>query len=279
MIFGAYYFCDCVQEKKEMTMERIVSFASGAFDRRSLKIYLCFMSTVFWGLIFLAWLGYPAENKYSIMTHTFSFLGSYDLRHSPVWWWIFSLALLFWGLSTFPLVLYIYRHFRKLSLAGARAGAFFLCLGAFFIILVGIFPDVKTPLTETIKVTDIHEKVAIIAALGFVLGNFTHGALLLKDRFSKGPQLFRHRYFLPLYSIWLIILFTAVYFQVKWTFVYAQLKEAARASGEPFGSSWSEAMNTIYSFPLWENVLIYTLFIFLVCQALILSVDGPASDD
>lgn len=259
-------------------MDRIMPYLRGAFDNRSLKRYLIFMSTVFWGFIFLAWLGYPSENKYSIMTHTFSFLGSYEVKHSPVWWWLFTVALIFWGLSTFPLVLYIYRHFRRLSLAGARAGAFFLCLGACFIILVGIFPDVKTPFTENIKVTDIHEKVAIIAALGFLLGNFTHGILLLMDRFSKGPRLFNHRYFFPLYTVWLVILATAIYFQVKWIFVYAELKEAAQAAGEPFGSAWSEAMNTIYSFPLWENVLIYSLFVFLVCKTLILSTGESASD-
>ncbi|HOH43512.1 MAG TPA: hypothetical protein PLZ53_10375, partial [Candidatus Hydrogenedentes bacterium] len=75
------------------------------------------------------------------------------------------------------------------------------------------------------------------------------------------------------------ILFTASYFLIKWEFVYAQMKAAAQATGQPIGSSWSEAMNTIYSFPLWENILIYSFFVFLVSKTLILSSDGPAVED
>ncbi|HNZ49117.1 MAG TPA: DUF998 domain-containing protein [Candidatus Hydrogenedentes bacterium] len=260
-------------------MNTVLSCLCGRFDRRSIKIYLASMSVLFWSLIFLAWLGYPTEHKYSIMTHTFSFLGSYDPQHSPVWWWLFTVALILWGMTTIPLVFYIHRHFSELSTAGAHTGAACLLTGAVCIMLVGIFPDVKTPLTSTLRVTDVHEKVALLAAAGFILGNFTHGFLLLKDRFSGRQNLFVHRYFAVLYGIWLSILFTASYFLIKWEFVYAQMKAAAQATGQPIGSSWSEAMNTIYSFPLWENILIYSFFVFLVSKTLILSSDGPAVED
>lgn len=261
-----------------MVWDTIFDYLNGAFDRRMLRNYLIFMSTVFWGLIFCAWLGYPEENKYSIMTHTFSFLGSFETKHSPVWWWLFTVALIFWGLCTFPLARYIHRHFRELSVAGAYTGGAFYFLGAFCIILVGIFPDVKTPITDTLKVTDVHAKVAIAAAVGFILGNFTHGILLLKDRFSGNMSLFEHRPFAILYGLWLALFVTAAYFLIKWEFVYARMKAAAQATGQPIGSSWTEAMNTIYSFPLWENILIYTLFIFLVAKSLILSYCGPAQE-
>jgi len=259
-------------------MAAVLQCLRGQFTASALYRYVFFVCVTFWGLIFLAWLGYPEENKYSIMTHTFSFLGSYEMKHSPVWWWLFSVAMVFWAVAGMPLVLHIQRHFAYLSKWGARAGAALLLLGCVNIGLVGIFPDAKTPLGPNLQVTDIHEKVAILAAAGFIFGIILHGVLLLKDRFLSNNHQFEHRPFIPLYAFWLTILFTASYFLIKWEYVYAARKAAARAAGTSIGSSWSEAMNTIYSFPLWENILIYTLFIFLVWLSLLLAKAGPAPD-
>ncbi|HRZ84483.1 MAG TPA: hypothetical protein P5069_18675, partial [Candidatus Hydrogenedentes bacterium] len=62
---------------------------------------------------------------------------------------------------------------------------------------------------------------------------------------------------------------------VRWEYVYAAKKAAAAAAGASIGSSWSEAMNTRYSFPLWENILIYTLFLFLVWVVTALTASDP----
>ena len=250
----------------------------GEFSSQTLYRYLVFLCCTFWGLILLAWIGYPTENKYSIMTHTFSFLGSYEDKHSPTWWWLFTLAMLFWAVGGVPLVLYIQRHFSKVSPWGARAGAALLLVGCLNIGLVGIFPDVKTPLGENLRVTDVQEHGPLLAAIGFILGISLHGILLLKDRFFSEESKFVHRPFLPPYLFWMTIVAVASYFLIKWEFVYAEMKAAANAAGEPIGSSWSEAMNTIYSFPLWENILIYTLFIFLVWLSLVLSKAGSAAE-
>lgn len=258
-------------------MNEFKKYVQGHFTPAALYRYLVFYSGTFWGCILLAWIGYPAENKYSIMTHTFSFLGSYEEQHSPVWWWLFTMAMLFWSVAAIPLVLYIYRHFAQVSRRGAQVGAALLLLGCLNIGLVGLFPDVKTPLGDTLRVTDIHEKVAILAAVGFILGISLHGILLLKDRYFAARSLFLHRPFIFPYLFWISILSVASYFLIKWEFVYADMKAAAQATDTPIGSSWSEAMNTIYSFPLWENILIYTLFIFLVWLSLVLSKAGPAS--
>ena len=126
-----------------LTIAEISSCAVGRFTRRALMGYLTFISVTFWSVIFLAWLMYPWENSYSIMTHTFSFLGSYDEKHNPEWWWIFSIAMLFWCFSAMPVVLYIYRHFTGLTLWGARLGAALLLTGCVHIGLVGIFPDAR----------------------------------------------------------------------------------------------------------------------------------------
>ena len=111
----------------------------------------------------------------------------------------------------------------------------------------------------------------------FIFGIILHGVLLLKDRFLSNNSQFEHRPSFP-YAFWLTILCTASYFLIKWEYVYAARKAAAEAAGTSIGSSWSEAMNTIYSFPLWENILIYPLFIFLVWLSLLLAKAGPAPD-
>ena len=238
--------------------------------------YLTFISVTFWSVIFLAWLMYPWENSYSIMTHTFSFLGSYDEKHNPEWWWIFSIAMLFWCFSAMPVVLYIYRHFTGLTLWGARLGAALLLTGCVHIGLVGIFPDARGMVFGVARLGEVHKWVAIIAAAGFILGIGWHGLMLLGDLviavMRRKPCRLAHGWLLPPYVFWLIVLATASYFLIKWEFIYAEMKAAAQASGASIGSSWSEAMNTRYSFPLWENSCIYTLFIFLIWFAGALSV-------
>jgi len=256
-------------------MDTLKHLLSGDLERTEIRRYLIFMTAVFWGFIFLAWLGYPAEHKYSITTHTFSFLGSYNEEHSPQWWWLFSIAMLFWSGAGMVLAQYYRRRFSEISRWGAWVGAGLLMFGCLNIGLVGIFPDVRTVWPNGVRVTEIHEKVAVFAAASFILSIIWHGLLLLKDWLGAalfgGDRKLAHSGMIAPYAFWLTILVVSSYHLIKWEYIYAEKKAAAQAAGLPFGSSWSEAMGTRYSFPLWENVLIYTLFIFLVWFAVTLS--------
>lgn len=256
-------------------MKKFKRYLSGELEQIEIRRYIVVMTGIFWGVIFLAWLGYPAEHKYSITTHTFSFLGSFNEEHSPQWWWLFSIAMLFWCFAGMVLAQYYRRRFSVLSVWAAWVGAILFMLGCLNIGLVAIFPDVRTVLSNGIRVTEIHEKVAIFAAAAFILCIIWFGLLLLKDwlgniLFGKRRQL-AHAGMLAPYICWLTVLFVGVYHLVRWEYIYAEKKAAATAAGLPFGSSWSEAMGTRYSFPLWENILIYTLFIFLIWFAVTLS--------
>ncbi len=258
-------------------MNSITRILGGHLNQTELRRYVIIKAAVFWSLIFLAWLMYPAENKYSIRTHTFSFLGSFETKHSPDWWWIFTIAMVFWGCATFPLVFYHRRRFLPISRIGANIGAFFLAVGAVNVVLVGLFPDARAEVIGSIRWTEIHEKVAVFVGVGFLLGILWHGGMILRDRFGARhfadhyPAAYR-RLALP-YLVWGVISAIGIGIQIRWAFVYETMKAAAAAKGEDFGSSWSEAMGTIYSFPLWENILIYALFGFLVWFAL----EVPAS--
>lgn len=246
----------------------MLRYISGGFTPRELKRYLLGISLWFWGLILISWLNYPAEHHYSIMTHTFSFLGSFAEKHNPETWWIFSIAMGSWAFGMVPLALYLRRRFARVSRFGAAVGAFFFFAGAAGILGVASFPDAPGEVIGDWEWTDIHEKVAILIAIGFFLGILWHGALLLKDRFLPARRReasgLVHRAFLWPYLFWGTITGAAAYNQITWARLYAEKKAAAAASGAHIGSSWSEAMNTIYSFPLWENLVIYTLFAFMM---------------
>lgn len=260
----------------------IARIARGHLRTPELNRYLLGMSVLFWGLILAAWLIYPAENRYSIMSHTFSFLGSWEDKHNPAGWWLFTLALIVWGLGTMPLVAYTHHRFAAHYPRLAYPGAFFLLVGCVGMILVGIFPDVGGDVLPGWRWTKVHEKVAILAFAGFFLGLVWHGGLLVWDaiaaRFLNHRSHFNHGRLAWPYGIWSIIVGIAAYHLITWEFLYAQMRADAAAGGYRIGSSWGEALHTKYSFPLWENVLIYTLYLFLVCFVLLLPRDpspGP----
>lgn len=242
--------------------------------------YVAFKATTFWGLIFLAWLSYPAEHHYSIMSHTFSFLGSWDPQHNPKWWWIFTVAMVFWGTATVPLVVAGYKRFRPVSRVGAGIGAALMLLGCIGVIVVGLVPDVRDPFIAGKRWTDVHEVAAVLVAVGFTLGILWHAGLIVKDRF--GTRRFSHahgfhlRAFFWPYALWGTVVAVAAANQIRWGLLYERRKAAAAAAGETIKSSWGESLNTIYAFPLWENVVIYALFAFLVWFTL--AVHGAPED-
>ncbi|MBW7864095.1 MAG: DUF998 domain-containing protein [Candidatus Hydrogenedens sp.] len=259
-------------------MDTVFRCAGGAFEPRELRKYLFGLSFAYWLLIFAAWVAYPAENRYSIMTHTFSFLGSFETKHSPEHWWIFSIAMVLWGVGMIPMALHIRRAMGRVSRWAAWVGAFFLLMGGAGIALVGVFPDARGVVFAGLEWTEIHEKVAVLAFAGFFLAYLWHGVMLLLDAvffrsLARVPG-FSYRRVLWPYLFWTPILCVAVRYLAAWERIYAARRAAAQAAGTHIGSSWSEALGTRYSFPLWENVLIYSLFVFIVWFALALPCRG-----
>jgi len=239
----------------------------GNFTAQRLKTYLMVEACVFWGLILACRLLYPAQNRFSIMTHTFSFLGSFDAKHNPRFWVFFTIALVLWGILTIPVVLYLHRRIRQSSPWAVWPGTLLLLEGCLGMILVGIFPDAHGKVWGDLMHTHVHQKVALMCFVGFGLGILWHGLLVVKDQMSwipwGGKRVFGWKRVVGPYALYLSIFSVALYFQIKWEFVYTEMKVVAKASGTSIGSHWSEALNTIYSFPLWENILIYTMYIFL----------------
>ncbi len=255
-------------------MEACMSLALGDFDRSVLRRYLAVVSALYWSLILGALYLFP-EHKFSIMSNTYSALGSYDQNNNPQWWWLFSIAMTFWGIAMVPVVFYNYRRIASISSRGAGVGAFFLMLGGIGISLVGIFPDAAGMTSGNHEIREIHKYVALIGAGGYLLSAIWFGVLLVADALKNPYSDFDHKLFLPPYVILGGVFGTGVFFLLQWETVYENLKAAAIAAGQPVPGHFGAALNTRYSFPLWENLTIWSLFLFIVWFALALPEDVP----
>lgn len=262
-------------------MKSMLNIVCGRFTPGTLRIYLAAEALVFWGIIFICWRRFPLENAFSIHTHTFSYLGSFELDRNPDGWWLFSIAMVFWGLASMPIVLH---NLRKLATArpeGLRLTGVFLATGCVGIVLVGLFPDARGPVVGSIRWTDLHYIGAAVLVLGFLTGisRFARSvrwaardtALDQATRTTFQRARWPQAIFLGVSGVALTLL-------ILWIFVYEERRAAAEAAGRIFGSPWHEAMHTPYSFPLWDNVFVQSLFIYLAWTALALSAATPERD-
>jgi len=260
---------------------RAMRWVQGHFHAQEIVRYVVALAVLFWSQIALCWLIYPAENQFSILTHTFSFLGRWEDHQNPNGWWLFSTAMVLWGILQIPLVLYAHRRMRRISLWGARVSTFLLLLGSVNISLVGIFPDVRGTVIGSWEFTHIHTQVAILVFVGYALGIGGYGLLIVYDRFVNGPGAsvagLEHRRFTLPFAFWITVVSVAGYFQIRWGIMYAAMRAEAEATGVRIGSSWAESSGTIWAFQLWENLVIYALFIFWVWFMLSLPRQTPTN--
>lgn len=245
----------------------------GHFTPRSLRRYIVLEILFFYGLIGLCWHRFPVENAFSILTHTFSYLGSFNEDRNPHAWWLFCVAMTGWGLATIPLARYIGRCLAPFEARHARIATRLLISGAIGIILVGLFPDARETLIGPIRWTSVHYVGAVVLVLSFMTAiPWTAWTLrrILRSAPLENPT--RHAFQQARWPqrVFLVVSSVALFFLTAWLFVYEIRKAAAEEAGLVFGSPWQEAMNTPYSFPLWDNVFVHTLFAYLIWTALTL---------
>lgn len=254
-------------------MSPLKQVLTGHFDHLGLRRYLAALTVFFGGSILLCWWLFPAHNAFSIHTHTFSYLGSFEEDRNPHGWWLFVLAMTGWGLASMPLVAYTYQRLHPVAPRGARASASLLLMGSVGITLVGLFPDAQGTLIGAIRWTDMHYVGAVVLVLGFVFGIPTTAVLLFRaardPRLGKGARRAFRRACWP-HVFFIAITSVGLFFLTRWLFVYEERRAAAEALGLEYGSPWRTAMNTPYSFPLWDNVFVYTLFVYFLWTALTL---------
>ncbi|MBX3178916.1 MAG: hypothetical protein KF886_16290 [Candidatus Hydrogenedentes bacterium] len=263
-------------------MHALTAIANGRFTPRALRVYLAALIVGFYGLILPCWWLFPAENNFSILTHTFSYLGSWEEDRNPRAWWLFSIAMTAWGLASIPLVLYSWRRAAPWARRAPRVLPGLLLAGCAGIIIVGLFPDTRDAIIGPLRWTRVHYFGALFIVVGFLGGVPWLGALVRRAaRDPRLPEDVRRAYARAQWphACFAAICAVALFFLIRWEIIYPGLKAAAEAEGREFGSRWREAMNTIYSFPLWDNVFVQTLFIYLVWTALALPAREPGTLD
>lgn len=247
-------------------MDQIGKWWRGEFGTGEIRVYAGLVTAVFWGLIGICWWLFPDEHHFWVLTHTFSYLGSFDADRNPEGWWLFTLAMCFWAVAAIPMARYLARRLEGPAPVLARRGKGWLVLGCAGIGIVGVFPDAGVTFHGEFGLSDLHNLGAVAVALGFIIGASHFAAIVFRR--SAGARLRRARW--P-HGVFLTVTVVALYFLIRWEFIYYRLKTEADAAGVTVGSSWQEAMNTIYAFPLWDNVFVLAAFVYLIWTALALS--------
>jgi hypothetical membrane protein len=261
-------------------METLKRCLSGRHTPLEIRVHLAALAIVYWGLVFCAWLGLPERQNYSIMTHMLSLLGSFDDRHNPQWFWVFSVAMVYCGAAMVPIMLFIRRRFVAVSHWGAQVGVFFFLLGCAAIALTGLFPFGRGNAFGHWQWRVLHVNAAASIAVGFSIGILWHGALLLKDKFTTRALASRGRFpYLKFVGPYLVCapVFGIAGYRIHWKSIYEVIIASAHAPGGDTTHVWNRAMSGLGGFALLEHMAIWALTIYVIWFTVALSREPDAT--
>jgi len=114
------------------------------------------------GLVTAWWL-YPAENRFSIMRCTISFLGSPDANRNPTGWRFYQVGMTALAVLLFRLA--AARHCRLRAIVGrvVVGSSTFIFVALTLLLLVVWIPDSRQPGWLGLRVGDWHTRMAILA--------------------------------------------------------------------------------------------------------------------
>ncbi len=253
-------------------MARLKRCLSGGHSPAEIRWHLVILVAGYWGLVLCAWLGYPAENHFSVTTRMLSALGSFEDRYNPRWYWLFSIAMVYCGACMAPVMLYVRRRLLAVSAWGSSLGALFFLTGCAAIMLTGLFPYAHRNLMGW-QLARLHLEAAGLITVSFALGFVWHGLLLLKDRLARktfGQQgVSSYLRFLGPFLV-CIPLMIAVGCKIQWESVLAAIRAAANASGKDAVGNLAAAFSGMAHFPFLEHLAIWALTIFVVWFTIVL---------
>jgi len=233
----------------------------GYFTSTQLLIYVIIQICVYLIFLGLARITYPKENKYSVMTHTMSFLGSKETFRNPKGWYFFSIAIIWITIADIPLNLYIFMHLRAFSPLFAWIMIISGAISTVNGILVSIFTDKDTDrdlsggdFMQDLKSGRIHNITAVITFSTFIIANLAVGLAYVFHPITR-PL---HNWLPPL-LIFGIVLTGFFLFNALWQKKCKENEDLEQFPGEG-----------IYSFCLWEWLLFASLYIFLFWNVFII---------
>lgn len=254
-------------------METVKRCVKGTHTLGEIRCHLALLAVGYWMPVYLAWRGYMAERPYSIMTHTLSALGSFDVNHNPRNFWLFSVAMIYCGVAMIPVILYIRRRFAVISEIGARIGSFLFIVGCIAIILTGVFPDAQGKVVGGWEWRHIHIKTAVTIAFGFGLGVIWHWVLILRDMISRGTLAKSGKLpYLKLLGPFTVTLpvFIAIGYRMHWKYLFGTLQAAFHLSMEEMNTYWNLVQQDFRFYPLLEHLSIWGLTIFVIWFAAVM---------
>ncbi len=263
--------------------------AKGNFSPAQLKKYLIIGYAIITVFLVLSYITYelnyffggnPQSINYSMLTTSFSELGSPESWNNPNYWYLLSIAFGIWAFFCIPLILYMVRRMAVIDKVGAVFGFILLLVGAIGVLLIGVFPDTGQDFFQDLAYGKIHNTVAIVALGGMGLGILWFGVVLLRDRWTRipklpwtppsGRKLFTHKKLQwPVIILFIAILLFAG-FSLSWNYIYP-IWHAQDPSIQHW-PGWGP-----FSFPLWEWILILSIFLTFAWFVLALPYEIPTS--
>jgi hypothetical protein len=211
------------------------------------RLRVCLVAIAMSGLV-TAWWCYPAENHYSILRCTISFLGSPDANRNPHGWRFYqvgmtALILLLFGLAAERHVR-LARHIGTMALWSSAA-----LLTSFTLVLLATWiPDSQALHCFGVRAGDLHTPIAILA-IPFM------GCGIVLDGLALWCSGLRARALWPFHLYGLIALFGTAEL-VAWERMCRR---------DPALASWPG--EGLHSTPLWEWIVFTYLIGFMVWMA------------
>lgn len=201
--------------------------------------------------LFLARVTYPPENAYSIMTETFSTLGSSDADNNPRGWYFLSIFFFLAAVLLVPVHLQRYNLMKSISKYGSLLSLGFYLVSSAGLVLLAVFPDNGGgSFFGDLSQGKIHNFVSLFAFGGFGVGMLLDFFWYLKDRLPTlgGTRRFPARLWAPPYAVFFAVVISFAYTQIYWDVTCT-------------AHCWPG--DGIYSFPLWEWIAIGMIFVVL----------------
>jgi hypothetical membrane protein len=233
------------------------AFLRGQFTPRGIRRYVGASFGAFALQIGLAIALFPPEEQYHIMTDAISYLG--DFTRTPTWW-LFSTAMITAAVTNVPLLLHIYRGMRERVPRDAAIGLACLLIGSLGAVGVAFFPDVYSITAFVVR----HHRAAFFMFGGYLAGINGFAGLFHRDVYHLGRNLRPLANRVPFGSY--------IGYLITWALLLTTHFMAV-AQGLP----WPRP--GIYSFSLWEWILLIFTCLFVYSLALAVPAAKRSTED
>ncbi|CAL6058666.1 Conserved_hypothetical protein [Hexamita inflata] len=205
---------------------------------------------------FTAIILYPKQNHYTIMEKTFSNLGSFDKESNYRGWYFYSLLQLVSFCVNFPMAFYQHRRLKPINITVSILACIGMVTGAVCQFFLCFFPASEQVLSGSLMWGDFHNNIGYLGFAGCLFGYVMYGVLSIIDRCKK--KVLNHLK-VDLAISFIIVMFLLTTTAIcSWLIIYPKLK-----AKDPSMPSFRKASQyTIFDFTMWENLFVYSLYIF-----------------